>query len=64
MVVNITYVGMLNLLQLLPVGCGYVVSALGLRRFSVDSSIMVVESCGVILVLCHCGSRGECRIPE
>ena len=62
-----TYVGMFNLLQLLPVGCGYVVSALGLRwsmRFSMDSSIMVVTSCGVILVLCHCGSCGECRITE
>ena len=42
---------MFNLLQLLPVGCGYVVSALGLRwsmGFSMDSSIMVVTSCGVI----------------
>ena len=36
---------MFNLLQLLLVGCGYVVSALGLRwgmRFLMDSSIMVV----------------------
>ena len=42
---------MFNLLQLLLVGCGYVVSALGLRwgmRLSMDSSIMVVASCGVI----------------
>ena len=57
---------MFILLQLLPVGCDYAVSALDLRwrmGFSMDLSVMVVASCGVIFSVVSLWIA-LCRMPK